>query len=205
MAVGARNNACPVRSPGPVARGLPEVRFVFEGSADAAMLTDAQGRILYVNPGFTAMTGYAYDEAVGRTPALLKSGLHSQEFYQSLWRTLRAGSEFRGAFINRRRSGELFHENESIWPLADAQGRITHYLSTGRDISESALRTERLMRAATHDGLTDVPIARCSWTGSTRRSGMRGVPGKHSPWPSSTSIGSRRSTTRSATRQATRC
>ncbi len=128
-----------------------------ERSSDAAILTGLDGRILYVNQAFEEITGYAREEAVGRTPALLKSGQQSREFYQSLWNTLRAGQHFMGVLVNRRKTGELFHEEKSIWPLVNTQGGVTHYVSTGRDVSRRVASMEHLVHAATHDSLTGLP------------------------------------------------
>lgn len=137
--------------------GSQQVAWLMDRSAESTMLTDLQGRIEYVNPAFVAMTGYARDEVLGRTPVLLKSGLQAPEVYERLWKALHAGQEFRGLLINRRKNGELFHEEKSIRPLFDARGSISHYLSCGRDVSERVAAMARLQRAATHDVLTGLP------------------------------------------------
>jgi diguanylate cyclase (GGDEF)-like protein/PAS domain S-box-containing protein len=103
------------------------------------------------------MTGYSAGELAGRTPALLKSGLHEADFYRALWRALLAGDEFRALFANRRKSGELYYEDKIIQPLLDAQGRVTHFVSYGRDATERAREFQKLTHAATHDSLTDLP------------------------------------------------
>ena len=137
--------------------GRRQVEWLMERSADAAMLTDPKGVIEYVNPAFEAMTGFARNETIGQTPAILKSGRHSREFYHRMWRMLRAGGEFCDVLVNRRKSGETFHEEKTIRPLFDPQGRVTHFLASGRDISQRLAAMERLTRAATHDSLTDLP------------------------------------------------
>ena len=128
-----------------------------ERSAQAAMLTDPVGLIEYVNPAFQAMTGYARCEAIGQTPAILKSGRQTNEFFHRLWSTLNAGDEFCDVLINRRKSGEIYHQEQTIRPLLDAQGRVTHFLASGRDVSDRIATMERLTRAAMHDSLTDLP------------------------------------------------
>ncbi len=137
--------------------GPSEFGLLMERSSDAALLTGVNGRILYVNRAFEEITGYAREEAVGQTPSLLKSGHQSREFYQSLWNTLRAGRHFTGVLVNRRKSGELFHEEKSIWALVNGQGGVTHYVSIGRDVSRRVARMEHLVRAATYDSLTNLP------------------------------------------------
>jgi diguanylate cyclase (GGDEF)-like protein/PAS domain S-box-containing protein len=134
-------------------------RYV-EQCPDAVLVTDTEGRIVYANPAFERMTGYACAELAGRTPAVLKSGMHEADFYRSLWSTLVAGREFRALFANRRKSGEPYYEDKIIRPLFDAQGRATHYISYGRDATESAREFDKLTHAATHDSLTDLPNRR---------------------------------------------
>jgi PAS domain S-box-containing protein len=97
--------------------GQPELQrlaWSVEQSSDAVVIADADGIIQYVNPAFEAMTGFTRAEAIGRKPAIVKSGHHVPEFYRGLWDTLRQGMEFRGVFINRKKSGELFHAEQVI-------------------------------------------------------------------------------------------
>lgn len=124
---------------------------------DALVVTDAKGVIEYVNPAFEHLTGYRAREVLGGTPAIVKSGKHDAAFYRRLWSRLRRGRPFRGVFINRRKNGELFHEEEIIRPLRDAQGRVSHFLCAGRDVSALMHELGRLERLATHDPLTGLP------------------------------------------------
>ena len=121
---------------------------------DAVLLTDAKGVIEYVNPAFERLTGYRAREVLGRTPAIVKSGKHDARFYRRLWSRLRRGRPYRGVFVNRRKNGELFHEEELIRPLRGPDGRITHFLCAGRDVSALMHEFERLEHLATHDPLT---------------------------------------------------
>jgi diguanylate cyclase (GGDEF)-like protein/PAS domain S-box-containing protein len=122
-----------------------------EQCPDAVIVTDREGRIEYVNAACERVTGFAREELVGHTPALLKSGLHEADFYRSLWRTLQAGEEFRAIFSNRRKNGELYYEEKIIRPFRD------NFLSFGRDVTERARELEKLAHAATHDSLTNLP------------------------------------------------
>ena len=135
----------------------PDFRRAIDQCPDAVLVTDSAGTIVYANPVFERMTGYRAGELAGRTPALLKSGLHEADFYRALWRALLAGGEFRALFANRRKGGELYYEDKIIQPLRDAQGRVTHFVSYGRDATERAREFQKLTHAATHDSLTDLP------------------------------------------------
>ena len=133
------------------------LRRYIEQCPDAVLVTDPAGRIVHANAAFQRISGYTLDELVGRTPALLKSGVHEADFYRRLWAALLAGQEFRALFANRRKDGERYYEDKIIQPLVDAEGRITHFVSYGRDATDRAREFERLEHAATHDSLTDLP------------------------------------------------
>jgi diguanylate cyclase (GGDEF)-like protein/PAS domain S-box-containing protein len=128
-----------------------------EQATDNVMITDLRGTIEYVNQAFLNTTGYTPDEVIGRTPSLLKSDQHPPEFYRLLWDTVMAGQPFTNVFINRRKDGSIYSEEKTIAPLKDADGRITHFVSTGRDITERIRTQERLNFLANHDALTSLP------------------------------------------------
>jgi diguanylate cyclase (GGDEF)-like protein/PAS domain S-box-containing protein len=130
---------------------------VLEQTADSITITDTNGVIEYINPAFTAMTGFSVQEAVGHYPSIVKSGRHQPQFYQQLWDALQQGEAFRDVFINRKKGGELYYEEKTITPLKDGQGRITHYISTGKDITERMQTQERLHYLSYHDVLTELP------------------------------------------------
>ena len=107
-----------------------------EQTPDRVLITALDGRIEYVNPAFERATGYKAREVLGRSPAILKSGAHSPEFYRTMWKTILAGRTFKAEFTNRRRDGSMLFEEQTITPLRDQKGNVTHFISTGRDISE---------------------------------------------------------------------
>ena len=128
-----------------------------EQTADSISITDTNGVIEYINPAFSTMTGFSAREAVGHYTSIVKSGRHDSQFYRQLWDSLQQGRSFRDVFINRKKDGELFYEEKTITPLKDAQGRITHYISTGKDITERMQTQERLHYLSYHDVLTELP------------------------------------------------
>ena len=106
-----------------------------EQASETVVITDAMGRIQYVNPGFTAVTGYTREEALGQNPRLLKSGKQDAAFYRQLWETLAAGQTWHGRFRNKRKDGTLFTEEATISPVRDAAGEIVNYVAVKRDIT----------------------------------------------------------------------
>ncbi|MEW6303221.1 MAG: PAS domain S-box protein [Verrucomicrobiota bacterium] len=114
---------------------LIKVSSVVEQAADTVLISDRAGRIEYVNPAFEKLTGYSRDEVIGKTPRLLKSGVHDAEFYRELWTTILGGQTFQKEFVNRKKSGEFYYQEGAIRPIVDKHGAITHFVSTGRDIT----------------------------------------------------------------------
>ena len=118
-----------------------------EQSPVSIVITDLAGTIEYANPKFCEVTGYAYDEIIGKNPRILKSGELSDEAYRDMWQTISSGREWRGEFHNRKKNGELFWELASISPIIDDEGTITSYLAVKEDITERK-RAEREIIAA---------------------------------------------------------
>jgi PAS domain S-box-containing protein len=125
---------------------LQKFRKAVEEAGHGIFVTDTEGIIEYVNPAFEDITGYTRDEAIGETPALLKSGAHSAEFYQDLWSTILDGDTWRGEIVNERKNGEQFVIDQTISPLTDEDGTITHFVAINRDITELKERRRQLER-----------------------------------------------------------
>lgn len=131
---------------------LNKLRLAVENSPMPIVITDTQGSIEYVNPAFSQITGYGYEEAIGHNSRILKSGEHSQEFYKDLWEIISSGRTWRGEFYNRRKSGELYWEQAAIAPVKDEAGRIINYVGVKEDISHQKnlerikADVERIMR-----------------------------------------------------------
>jgi diguanylate cyclase (GGDEF)-like protein/PAS domain S-box-containing protein len=129
---------------------------VFESAAEAIFVTDADNRIVRVNPAFTTITGYAASEAIGKTPALLKSGRHSAAFYAELWEVLGAQGHWEGEVWNRHKSGNIYIVWLSISKLGGERG-VGRYLAISHDITHRKADEELLLYRVHHDALTDLP------------------------------------------------
>jgi len=132
---------------------LRKVSRAVERSADLVIITDRAGVIEYVNPAFESLTGYSRKEAIGRTPRILKSGQQSSELYRELWETILAGEVFRGVLVNRKKDGEIFYAEKTITPLRDNEGKISHFISNDRDITESRRLESQLHSAQRMDAV----------------------------------------------------
>jgi PAS domain S-box-containing protein len=140
---------------------LRQLSRAVEQSPSTVVITDLKGDIEYVNPKFTALTGYTLDEARGKNPRILKSGHTPDAEYAELWRTISAGGEWRGEFLNKKKNGDLYWEFASISPIKDSAGRITHYLAVKEDITarkqaEEALRQSEARSEALFIAIPDL-------------------------------------------------
>ena len=127
-----------------------------DATQDAVMIANAQGEIEFVNHGFELITGYSRVEALGQNPAMLKSGEHTEAFYGRLWAAIQSGQTFRAVFINRHKQGHLIHCEETVSPIRDAGGAVTHFVSVIRDQTARAHTEQTLREQATRDPLTDL-------------------------------------------------
>jgi len=133
---------------------MKQMSRALEQTADAVMITDRDGVIEYVNAAFEDITGYAKHEVLGHTPALLRSGFQDAEFYTQMWQMLLNGMPYSEVFINRRKDGELYYEEKTVTPVRDEQGNITHFVSTGKDITRRLAAQQRLHRVLHYDAMT---------------------------------------------------
>ena len=113
--------------------------------ANAIVITDRKGTIQWVNSAYTRLTGYTLEESVGKTPRILYSGIQDETFYKQLWETILSGKVWRGELINKRKDGSLYYEEQTITPLLDSQGQITHFIGVKQDIS-SRKHAEEVLR-----------------------------------------------------------
>jgi diguanylate cyclase (GGDEF)-like protein/PAS domain S-box-containing protein len=141
------------------ARDQEQIRLqtaALEAAANAVVITDRDGQILWVNRAFTDLTGYSAWEALHNTPRILKSGNQGDQFYKQMWETVLAGRIWRGELYNRRKDGTLYAEEMTITPVRDAAGEIAHFIAVKQDISERKRQEERLRHLAMHDPVTDL-------------------------------------------------
>lgn len=131
--------------------------IVFQNAAEGIAITDPQGRIISINKAFTDFTGYDEAEVLGKTPALLRSGRHSKEFYARMWLTLRDEGRWQGEIWNRRKNGEIYPEWLSINTVRDEGGEVLHYVGVFTDISTIVAVQAELRDLAYHDPVTRLP------------------------------------------------
>ena len=128
-------------------------------AANAIVITDRNGAIVWVNPAFTRLTGYTPAEAVRRNPRdLVKSGKQERAVYQHMWETILAGRTWRGQLVNRRKDGSFYSEEQTITPVCDAGGAITHFIGIKQDLtelkqSEASLRLFRTLIERSNDAI----------------------------------------------------
>ncbi len=107
-----------------------------EQSSASVIITDNNGSIEYVNSAFEKITGYTLDEVLGENPRILQSGLTPADVYEDLWRTVTAGATWNGILCNKKKSGDIFWENVTIFPVLDDSGARTNYIAIKEDISD---------------------------------------------------------------------
>ncbi|OGS92315.1 MAG: hypothetical protein A2061_08080 [Gallionellales bacterium GWA2_59_43] len=130
-------------------------------AANAILITDLRSRIVWANHAFSELTGYEFEELIGKElSGLLNSGHQDNAFYEKLWGTILAGKTWHGELINRRKDGSLYHDETSITPVRDRDQRITHFVAVKQDVSARKKQEEHLKNLAFYDALTELPNRR---------------------------------------------
>lgn len=130
---------------------------VFENSSEAIVVADLAGNILEVNKAFCTMTGYTYEESIGRNTRILKSDQHDADFYQEMWATLLENNHWEGEIWDRKRNGEIFPVWLSISAVKDEQGITTHFAAIMSDLTKKKQAESRIQLLTNYDILTGLP------------------------------------------------
>jgi diguanylate cyclase (GGDEF)-like protein/PAS domain S-box-containing protein len=121
-------------------------RHILEETANAVVITDREGVILWINPAFVRLTGYPAEEAIGQTPRILKSGVYDESFYRQLWDTILKGDAWSGKITNRRKDGSLYIEQQTISPILNEKGEISFFVGIKQEIVEISQTDDLLLR-----------------------------------------------------------
>jgi PAS domain S-box-containing protein len=123
--------------------------LALESAANAIIITDRAGLMIWANPAFTQLTGYSLAEVLGRKTSFLKSDVHDNAFYQELWQTVLAGRVWSAEMTNRRKDGSLYMEQNTITPVRLESGEVTHLIAVKEDVTErqrAAAERERMIQ-----------------------------------------------------------
>ena len=118
-----------------------------EQSPVSVVITGKNGNIEYVNPRFSEVTGYAFNEVSGKNPRILRSGFQRKGFYKELWSRVLSGNIWHGEICNKRKDGQLYWESVAISPILDKIGGISSFVAVSEDISEKKRMIDDLLKA----------------------------------------------------------
>lgn len=140
-----------------VESNLIKLSSAIEQGGDSIIITDKEGVVEYVNPAFEEQSGFSKEEAIGKKPNIIKSSKHPSSFYEKLWKTITDKKIYRNNIVNKNKGGKLFYEYKTITPIKNKAGEITHFVATGKDITELHEQKDRFDEAVngTQDGLWD--------------------------------------------------
>ncbi|GAV20686.1 cyclic di-GMP phosphodiesterase Gmr [Mariprofundus micogutta] len=130
---------------------------VFDVTEEGIIVTDGSNIIEAVNPAFTTITGYSYEEAIGKTPSLLKSGQHDDQFFKRMWKAIEKNDFWEGEIWNKRKSGEEYPEWLAINAIREKDGQVSQYIGVFTDISKRKEDEKKIWHQANFDPLTDLP------------------------------------------------
>ena len=135
----------------------PLLAQALTSTATAIFITDCNGKFVWLNDAFSKLSGYAWEDLIGHTPALLKSGRQPDTFYAQLWQTLQSGHVWQGEIVDQRKDGVLYIVDEVITPLFNACGAITHFIAIQHDITRRKAENDHDHQLAYQDFLTGLP------------------------------------------------
>jgi PAS domain S-box-containing protein/putative nucleotidyltransferase with HDIG domain len=115
-------------------------------AANTIVITDHDGNIDWVNPAYCSITGYSFEEVIGKNPHVSKSGLHDREFYKNMWETILRGQVWRGEMINKRKDGAIYTVDATITPILDANNQPTHFIGITQDVTERKQNEQHIDR-----------------------------------------------------------
>lgn len=136
---------------------LLKLSQAIEQNSSALIITNVEGIIEYVNAAFTRITGYSSQEVIGKNPRFLGSSKTPAYLYNTMWHRLIKGEQWSGEFINRNKNGEEYFQSIVATPIVDKNGKITHYMAVGEDITSRKKSEERIHFLANFDSLTGLP------------------------------------------------
>jgi diguanylate cyclase (GGDEF)-like protein/PAS domain S-box-containing protein len=131
--------------------------LVYQNSNDAMAVTDAENRIIDINPAFTTFTGYTKDEVIGKNPKILRSGRQDEAFYHAMWKTLNETGQWRGEVWNRKKNGEIYAELLSINTIYNDDGAVYQRVGLFSDITDKKNADVKIWNQANYDQLTQLP------------------------------------------------
>ena len=136
---------------------LRQAAVVFDCTREGVLVSDSRGVIVHVNRALVEITGYSVEEVLGHRPNMFKSGRHGPAFYEAMFKSIDESGDWHGEIWNRRKSGEVYPQWQTVRSITDDKGQVTHYVAVFSDISAIKHSQNELARLVHHDPLTDLP------------------------------------------------